>query len=121
MSVVKATVKSVEKPIEKPVQQFKPSPMNALISELRSKLNENKNIFSGNSDEHKIPACSSGIIICPIDVDFEYIPHITLQCNDSNSGINCYVFKQDNNKQLHVVVENLLDVERLVKINYILL
>jgi len=109
-TVVKATPKVETK--QEP--EFSQSPMNKLLSELKSKH------VSGSSDIHSIPPNSGGIIEIPVECEYEYVPHITLQCSDPLNGINICLLQSDNKKSLKVSIENLLEVSRSVRINYFL-
>jgi hypothetical protein len=116
MSVIKSKPTAETKPTE-----FGKSPMNQLLEDLKQKMNEiPSRIVSGSSDVHTIPKCCSGIIFIPVDVDFEYVPHVTLQCSDNLNGINMCLISSDDKKVIRVSIENLLDVERTVRINYFL-
>jgi hypothetical protein len=116
MSVIKANQQ-----IPEVKNTFAPSPLNMLLSELKSKLSETQTKYiSGSSDVHEIPRNSGGIIQIYVDADYDYIPHVTLQCADPMNGINFTLLPKDDSKLLKVCIENLLDIKRDVRINYFL-
>ena len=114
MSVIKAKPNEVVKPAEVVKSEFHKTPLNQLLDELKQKLKEHPSRhISGSSEVHELPPCSGGQIIIPIECDFEYVPHITLQCADP------LIFDEDKS-HLKLSIENLLDLKRMVRINYFL-
>jgi hypothetical protein len=118
MSVIKS--KAIDQKNDQ-TSTFTKSPMNQWLDEFRSKMKEQTTKYiSGSSDSHVIPANSGGLIEIPIECDYEYIPHISLQCSDSLNGINICIIKNNDKNKIIVSIENLLDIKREIRINYFL-
>lgn len=80
--------------------------------------NQQKKYLSGISEFHKISENSSGIIKIAIEDSRNYVPVVSLQCKDSDGGISCVIVSSDPNV-LSVCLENILDQEREVRVNYV--
>lgn len=75
-------------------------------------------IQKGVSEQHKIAPLSSGIVVIPV-MTSNNIPLVNLVVKDELGGLICNIVEGEN--VLKVLVENLLDCERLIKVNYMLL
>lgn len=73
----------------------------------------------GVSAYHKIKGNMSGMILIELDDTREYTPFISLQCNDNIGSLSGYIVSDKSPSQLCVCVENLTELEREVRVNYI--
>lgn len=110
---------------------YKATPFNVMLNELKSKLEANtnqlneckklkvSNTISGSSSVHIIPAYCGGVITIPIDMETTPRCSYSLNLTDLHGGINSYVYSITN-KCLSVFVENMLDIQRRVRIEYVI-
>jgi hypothetical protein len=102
------------------VDTFKPLLLNKTLTELKEKLESIIAIKSGCSSEHKIPALSSGTIYIAVPEERPICVIVsTLLCNDEFGSILCYQKTVASDNVLQFCVENILDRERTVSINYL--
>lgn len=71
------------------------------------------------SESHSIEPNSSGVIL--LQCESKSLPLINLVCCDSFGGLSHYIVSPDDAKIVKVFVENLLDVQRDVKLSYFLI
>lgn len=91
------------------------------LAELEQKINTQvSNIKSGKSNTHEVPPYSSGTIYISVPEEKPICIIVsTLLCSDDFGSILCYQKKVADDNVLQFCVENLLNRERSVSINYL--
>jgi len=120
MSVIKSSMQVVDKSVKK-VEGTYQTPFNKLLSDLKAKINEDEKpaqFISGSSENHQIAANSGGVLKIHLEEPLKGQPMISLSTKDTLGSLSASLVEQENQSEIHVLIENLLDEPRNFRVNF---